>query len=451
MSRYRLSEEYDSFDQRARYSSPAAVEPTLPRLRSSSTASTSTTYSTSSASRPRLTQEESYQLFAAKARALLDEHRFVGTQIRSGKQATLIHRPQPSSTSSGTRYSLSSTRTAAESRPSAVHRSTSRSVATRAPVPSPEVSRTPSPLSVRQVPSSSSSSSDDESNDDYSNALHTSAPGAVISPDRFVEQIGLCNDRWSSGQQCDAQEFLRSLLDMLHAELNRSKRDVPFKVPSSKGTETRQALEAWQAARAHQSSVISDTFEGQLQSTLTCDTCGARSHSFEVFQDLSLPLPQTAAGNPSIQDCLQSFTAVEELSGEEAYACEKCKARQLTTKVLRVCRCPPLLVLHLKRFSMHASTLFSSPLEKDTTPVAISNALDLAPYCTAAASKGVVRPMYDLVGIVCHSGSLAGGHYTANVCTEGVWMSCNDSFTHSEMPALKGSRSAYLLLYALRN
>ena len=65
-----------------------------------------------------------------------------------------------------------------------------------------------------------------------------------------------------------------------------------------------------------------------------------------------------------LQDCLHAFTEVEELSGDESFECERCKARQLTTKVLRVCRCPPVLVLHLKRFSMHASTLFSSPLEK---------------------------------------------------------------------------------------
>ena len=79
--------------------------------------------------------------------------------------------------------------------------------------------------------------------------------------------------------------------------------------------------------------------------------------------------------------------------------------------------------------------------------------LDLTPYCTAAASKGLVQPSYDLFGIVCHAGSLAGGHYTASVCRPGddVWMNCNDAFSRSEMPPLKDSRSAYLLFYALRS
>ena len=51
----------------------------------------------------------------------------------------------------------------------------------------------------------------------------------------------MCNERWGNGQQSDAQEFMRSLLDMLHAELNRSEGRVPFKSLSGKGTESQQA------------------------------------------------------------------------------------------------------------------------------------------------------------------------------------------------------------------
>ena len=47
---------------------------------------------------------------------------------------------------------------------------------------------------------------------------------------------------------------------------------------------------------------MSDVFEGQLQSTLTCSACGTHSHSFEVFQDLSLPPPTISSPSaPSVQ------------------------------------------------------------------------------------------------------------------------------------------------------
>ena len=64
-----------------------------------------------------------------------------------------------------------------------------------------------------------------------------------------MEQAGLCNDRWGNGQQCDAQEFLRSLLDMLHAELNRSRRSSPFKALTGKGPESQQVRQVWASWR----------------------------------------------------------------------------------------------------------------------------------------------------------------------------------------------------------
>ena len=60
----------------------------------------------------------------------------------------------------------------------------------------------------------------------------------------------------------------------------------------SEAGHVRQAQQAWCAARARQSSLVSDLFEGQLQSSLTCGSCRATCHNFEAFQDLSLPLPE---------------------------------------------------------------------------------------------------------------------------------------------------------------
>ena len=61
---------------------------------------------------------------------------------------------------------------------------------------------------------------------------------------------------------------------------------------------------------------------------------------------------------------LQAFTDTEELGGEDSHTCGRCRSKQPTTKRLRICRCPPVLVLHLKRFSMNASPLCISPLMK---------------------------------------------------------------------------------------
>lgn len=98
--------------------------------------------------------------------------------------------------------------------------------------------------------------------------------------------------RWRDGRQHDCQEFLHSLLEALQTELNRVAVKQPYRELSGKGTVQQQAQEAWEYARSRFHSIIDDLFAGQLQSTITCQACGAQSHCFDYFLDLSLPLPQ---------------------------------------------------------------------------------------------------------------------------------------------------------------
>ncbi|GCB83191.1 hypothetical protein scyTo_0023424, partial [Scyliorhinus torazame] len=61
-------------------------------------------------------------------------------------------------------------------------------------------------------------------------------------------------------------------------------------------------------------------FVGQLNSTLRCTTCGHRSITFDVFCDLSLPIPKRLAmgGRVTLSECLNLFTAEEELDSDNA-------------------------------------------------------------------------------------------------------------------------------------
>ena len=52
------------------------------------------------------------------------------------------------------------------------------------------------------------------------------------------------------------------------------------------------------------------------------------------------------------QDCLQAFTEREALGEDAGFKCSTCKRVQPATKQLTVRRCPPVLVLTLKRFSV---------------------------------------------------------------------------------------------------
>ena len=75
-----------------------------------------------------------------------------------------------------------------------------------------------------------------------------------------------------------------------------------------------------------------------------------------------------------VQDCLDAFTETETLEEEEGYNCQSCKRKGVcATKKLTLYRCPPVLVLHLKRFNASAGDLgiFSrfSAMSKVSPPI----------------------------------------------------------------------------------
>lgn len=152
---------------------------------------------------------------------------------------------------------------------------------------------------------------------------------------------------------------------------------------------------------------FTEIFAGELESKLSCVTCGHSSSKTEVFKDLSLSVDETI-NDPSIpshlhfvkdekphrkrikpnsspssssssnssndritekrdklsnedvvnppqermnlKDCMKYYTSVETL-GEKLY-CEKCGQQRETQKKLSISTAPPVLVLHLKRFDI---------------------------------------------------------------------------------------------------
>jgi ubiquitin C-terminal hydrolase len=82
---------------------------------------------------------------------------------------------------------------------------------------------------------------------------------------------------------------------LLQSECNRVQGKPQYKELSSHGSVLQQAAEAAAYARSWHDSLVDDLFGGQLQSTITCSTCGAQSHCFDPFLDLSVPLPRGKA------------------------------------------------------------------------------------------------------------------------------------------------------------
>lgn len=132
----------------------------------------------------------------------------------------------------------------------------------------------------------------------------------------------------------------------------------------------------------------------------------------------------------SVQSCLHQFTSIELLMGNNKLLCENCTERRhkqlkrsgtdkkvekvytSARKQMLISVLPPVVTLHLKRFHQAGMNL-----RKVNRHVDFPLILDLAPFCSASCKNLVSgeRVLYSLYGIVEHSGSMRGGHYTAYV------------------------------------
>lgn len=153
-------------------------------------------------------------------------------------------------------------------------------------------------------------------------------------------------------------------------------------------------------------------------------------HHAGAFQALSHSYTPSSK-ECSIQSCLHQFTSVELLMGNNKLLCENCTERRQkqlrksgsadkkvekiytsARKQMLISSLPPVITLHLKRFHQAGMNL-----RKVNRHVDFPLTLDLAPFCSASCKNLAAgeRVLYSLYGIVEHSGSMRGGHYTAYV------------------------------------
>lgn len=116
----------------------------------------------------------------------------------------------------------------------------------------------------------------------------------------------------------------------------------------------------------------------------------------------------------SLEFYLSKFTSKEFLS--DKINCEFCSKKYskktycLAMKQYLVCNLPAILTIHIKRFQQ-----FGSRLEKSNKHVNFPLILDLAPFTSRMCMNNYGKTIYQLYGLVEHSGRLNSGHYTAYV------------------------------------
>jgi ubiquitin carboxyl-terminal hydrolase 22/27/51 len=275
--------------------------------------------------------------------------------------------------------------------------------------------------------------------------------------------------------QQDAHEFLQFILNSLHnAILDDDER---------KGARKCQCI-------------VHHTFGGLLKSTVTCSGCKNTSTALDPFMDLSLDIrsaPTTKKKKLTLingtsttkeiapmdlTECLDRFTSTETLSAEAgSYNCRHCPSPQETKKKFSLSRLPPVVPIHLKRFSHSKSSSQSSKVE---TKIRFPTSLDLTPYTTSSSSKSKTaayvdpkspsaaedqqlpngtnseedttppKPIYELSSVIVHKGKIDNGHYISySRQGEHEWFRFDDSMVVQVEEKEVLAAEAYMLFYVV--
>ncbi|XP_010778359.1 ubiquitin carboxyl-terminal hydrolase 42 [Notothenia coriiceps] len=201
--------------------------------------------------------------------------------------------------------------------------------------------------------------------------------GNVIKPIGVLNELKRIAKHFRYGSQEDAHEFLRYTVDAMQKSC----------LPGPKLDRQTQAT-----------TFIHQVFGGYLRSRVKCLNCKAVSDTFDPFLDITLEI-KTA---PSVSKALEQFVKPEQLDGENAYKCTKCKKMVTASKKFTIHRSSNVLTLSLKRFANFSG----GKLTKD---VKYPEYLDLQPFMSQ--SQGDPH-LYALFAVLVHSGfSCHAGHY----------------------------------------
>jgi len=161
---------------------------------------------------------------------------------------------------------------------------------------------------------------------------------------------------------------------------------------------------------------------GRFAQQIICKDVNYRSELEEDFYQISVDVK----GKGCLEKSLEAYVQGELMEGENAYFCEKVGRRVTALKRMCIKRLPQTLVIHLKRFEYdHLNAQRYKVKERFEFPVTLDmfrytadglEALEGSPAQVAAMSEATGgRPrnyyIYELKGVVVHSGSAFAGHY----------------------------------------
>ncbi|XP_077980970.1 ubiquitin carboxyl-terminal hydrolase 24-like [Glandiceps talaboti] len=242
-------------------------------------------------------------------------------------------------------------------------------------------------------------------------------------PEKFWRCFKLWGQPVNVREQQDAFEFFTDLTDQLDEYLKKQNHKELFK----------------------------PKFQGIFSDQKICKDCPHRYEREEPFFALNLTVK-----SQNLESSLEQFVRGEILEGDNAYFCEKCSEKRNTIKRLCIKTLPPVLVIQLKRFgydweanrALKFDDYFQFPWVLDMEPYTvegvarretenIENNNETEEKTNKSFRSSNYDDMYQLVGVVVHSGQANAGHYYSYIKdrrstsitnpTKGKWFKFNDT------------------------
>ena len=161
------------------------------------------------------------------------------------------------------------------------------------------------------------------------------------------------------------------------------------------------------------------------------------------FEELKFtPVKPVERNRIELTECFEYFMNWEKLENFN-YKCETCKTAETPLKKIQIYKCPYYLIIHLKRFIDEKSKI-------NTEVNFPMRGLNLKDYIVD--ENDTIEKIYDLTGIIYHTGTLQYGHYYA-VCyniKHRRWFLFNDDYVREMKESDISIKDAYVLFYRRR-
>jgi len=248
-------------------------------------------------------------------------------------------------------------------------------------------------------------------------------------PTKIKLEISKVDEEFKDNKQKDCYQFLLTLINEISSRISHSDDHFSFQSRAlGKSITIDEAIaEGISKVSNSNAAITTSLFTVISANIIACKKCKGDRIKLETSFSLSLPIPNKKT--PQLEECINEYTSVQQLNGNNKIYCSVCKDKVDGEMCMQLVSLPPYLLLYFKKQKLKRINV----TEKNTTHIEYPISIDFTKYMSISNSTYVLKnltkfsPRYKLLGTVFHMGTIDEGHYTCLIRKENAWYYCDDS------------------------